>query len=329
MSLEQRVQQLWSRCGPVSTLLLPLSALYCAVVRRRRHAFLAAPPPALPVPVVVVGNITVGGTGKTPMTIALCEWLRGQGWRPGVVSRGYGGSGAREPKSVQAQSRASEVGDEPLLIALRAQVPGCVCADRMAAAQALLDAQACDILIADDGLQHYRLPRDVEIAMLDGRRRLGNGRCLPAGPLREPAIRLQAVDFVIVTEGQPGAGEYGMALRLDAAWALREPTRRQPLSSFAAQPAVHAVAGIGHPERFFAALEAAGLAIVRHAFPDHHGFDADDLAFGDDAPVLMTEKDAVKCLDFAPAACWAVPATADLPPDFTDALAARLRTHHG
>lgn len=324
LSLESLVQRAWARRGLISTLFSPLSWLYCAIARRRRRDFLASPPPPLPLPVVVVGNISVGGTGKTPMVIWLCDWLREQGWRPGVVSRGYGGRVGATPQRVDARSRPEETGDEPLLIALRAQVPLRVCADRVAAARALYAEEGCDIVVADDGLQHYRLPRDIEIAMLDGRRRLGNGRCLPAGPLREPADRLQAVDFVVLTEGEPGPGEQAMALRLGAAWALTDPMRRRELSEFAGAP-VHAVAGIGHPERFFAALEALGLRLIRHPFPDHHRFRAADLAFGDKAPVLMTEKDGVKCREFAPDTGWAVPATAELSPAWAAALAERLR----
>ncbi|WP_455385761.1 tetraacyldisaccharide 4'-kinase [Acidihalobacter prosperus] len=324
MSFESRIQRAWQHRGLLSTLLLPLSALYCAVVTRRRRTFLQAPPPPLPLPVVVVGNVTVGGTGKTPMVIRLCEWLREQGWRPGVVSRGYGGGGSDRPLRVTECSSATDAGDEPLLIALRARVPVSVCADRVAAVRALLADDACDIVVADDGMQHYRLPRDVEIAMLDGRRRLGNGRCLPAGPLREPASRLQEVDFVVSTEGEPAAGEYGMALHLDAAWSLADSSQRRQPSDFSGTT-VHAVAGIGNPERFFAALEAAGLHIVRHAFPDHHRYRAEELVFGDGAPVLMTEKDAVKCLEFAPSDCWAVPASAELPAALTAALDERLR----
>lgn len=305
-------------------MLLPLSFVYCAVSRRRRRAFLNAPPAALPLPVIVVGNVTVGGTGKTPMTIRLCEWLREQGWRPGVVSRGYGGSASDHPRRVTDRSAAAEVGDEPLLIALRTQAPVCVCADRVAAVHALFAEGGCDIIVADDGLQHYRLPRDLEIAMLDGRRRLGNGRCLPAGPLREPASRLQEVDFVVVTEGEPAAGEYAMALHLDEAWSLRDPSQRMALREFVGAK-VHAVAGIGNPDRFFDTLERAGLSVIRHPFPDHHRYQPDDLAFGDATPVLMTEKDAVKCREFASPECWAVPASAKLPSALTTALAERLR----
>ena len=325
MSLESRIQRAWAHRGLLSALLLPLSAVYCGVVRRRRRKFLDRPPLPLPLPVVVVGNVTVGGTGKTPMTIALCDWLRAQGWQPGVVSRGYGGRTGLGPLSVSHDSRPEEVGDEPLLIALRARVPVWVCTNRAAAVHALYADDSCDIVVSDDGLQHYRMPRAIEIAMLDGQRRLGNGRCLPAGPLREPAERLEQVDFVVVTGGMREAGEYAMALRLDSAWSLADPTIRQPLSAFG-QVRVHAVAGIGNPERFFSALERTGLLVVRHPFPDHHRYGSADLEFADGVPLLMTEKDAVKCREFAPPGCWAVPVSAELPAAFTAALAERLRT---
>ena len=329
MRLERAVQRLWSRCGPPARALWPLSALYCAIARHRRRRFLAHPPEPLPVPGIVVGNISIGGTGKTPAVIALCAWLRRQGWRPGVISRGYGGRGLAAPQRVTAHSRPAEVGDEPVLIARRTGVPVVVSPDRRAAARYLLAQADCDILLADDGLQHYRLARDIEIAMIDGRRRLGNGYCLPAGPLREPPQRLRTVDFILVTDGPPQAGKYPLRLRLGDAWSLRDPACRRPLSAFAGAP-VHAVAGIGHPERFFVALEAGGLGIVRHPFPDHHRFRPADLDFAGAKTVLMTEKDAVKCEGLAAADAWAVPADAELPPAFTAALAQRLRNmRHG
>ncbi len=328
MNMHSLVQRMWSRRGPFSTVLLPLSALYCTVARRRRRRFLAAPPPSLPVPVIIVGNITVGGTGKTPLTIALCEWLRAHGWRPGVISRGYGGCGAASPRQVREDSAPEEFGDEPLLIARRTGAAVVVCKDRREAARHAM-LQGCDILLADDGLQHYRLPRDIEIAMLDGYRRLGNGRCLPAGPLREPPERLREVDFVMVTEGTAHPGEYALGLTFGSAWSLGETARHRALAEFSASP-VHAVAGIGHPERFFTALEEAGLRVIRHSYPDHHPFSAADLDFGDRLPVLMTEKDAVKCLKLPFDNLWAVPITVELPPAFTHALAERLRTlRHG
>ncbi len=275
----------------------------------------------LSVPVIVVGNLVAGGAGKTPLVIALVEALRARGFRPGVVSRGYGGN-AKTPHLLGANPDPAETGDEPALMRMRTGVPVAVGADRPAASRLLIDAGA-DVIVADDGLQHYALARDVEICVIDGERRFGNGRLLPAGPLREPASRLRETDFIVCNGGAAPAGEVPMQLTMADARSLSDPARRQPLPAFAGQR-VHAVAGIGHPQRFFEALRAAGIDVVEHAFPDHHRYAAGDLEFGDDRPVLMTEKDAVKCRVFASENWWCVPVSADLPSPFFDAVAARL-----
>ena len=274
-------------------------------------------------PVVVVGNLTAGGTGKTPLTIALIDALRARGLAAGVVSRGYGGS-ERGPLMVDADSDAARVGDEPLLINRRTRAPVAIGRDRVAAANLLLESAAVDVVIADDGLQHYRLRRDVEICVVDGARRFGNARLLPAGPLREPLARLADVDFVVVNGGEAQGDEIPMRLANDGAYRVGDPQSRTDLAAFAGRR-VHAVAGIGNPARFFDGLRARGIDVVEHAFADHHAYVASDLAFGDDAPVLMTEKDAVKCRAFAMASWWALPVAASLPDAFCDALAARVR----
>lgn len=261
-------------------------------------------------PVVVVGNITVGGTGKTPFTIWLVERLQARGLRVGVVSRGYGRA-TQGAVVVSPTSTAHEVGDEPLLIQRRTGCSVAVAERRVDAARALA-SRGLDVLVSDDGLQHLALVRDVEIAVVDGARRFGNGRLLPAGPLRERPSRLASVDAVIVNHGTALGGRApSFEMRIDALEARRvdETSPAQPLASLSGTP-VHAVAGIGHPERFFAVLERAGLSIVWHPFPDHHEFRAQDLQFGDDAPILMTEKDAVKCASFATPLMYYVPATA-------------------
>jgi tetraacyldisaccharide 4'-kinase len=273
-------------------------------------------------PVVVVGNLTAGGTGKTPLTIALIDALRTRGLRAGVVSRGYGGS-ERGPLLVDHATNPAQVGDEPLLIHLRTHAPVAIGRDRVAAAQLLLDNTDVDVVIADDGLQHYRLHRDVEICVVDGARRFGNARLLPAGPLREPLARLAGIDFVVVNGGEPHDGEVPMRLVNDGAYRVDDPLFRAELAAFAGER-VHAVAGIGNPARFFDGLRALGIDPVEHPFPDHHAYVAGDLAFGDDAPVLMTEKDAVKCRAVAPTHWWALPIAAQLPAAFYDALAARI-----
>jgi tetraacyldisaccharide 4'-kinase len=272
----------------------------------------------LPLPVIVVGNITVGGTGKTPLVIALVEALRARGFKPGVISRGYGGRSAA-PLRVDARSNPDMVGDEPCLIFQDTHVPIAVSRDRVAAARTLIDSGEVDVLIADDGLQHYRLQRDVEICVIDGTRRFGNGLLLPAGPLREPVTRLESIELRVCNGGTAKSGEVPMQLAGDEAVALTSPQQRRPLREFAGQR-VHAVAGIGNPDRFFAQLRGAGLDAIEHAFDDHHAYVASDLEFGDQLPVLMTAKDAVKCVSFARAHWWSVPVKALLPVELFDAV---------
>lgn len=299
----------------------PLAALYAVATGLRRwlyrHGWLRSQ--RLPVPVIVVGNLSVGGTGKTPLTLALVEALRACGRRPGVVSRGYGGR-QREPCLLGDTPDPAEVGDEPCLVRA-AGVPVAVGRDRPAAARLLLDA-GCDVVVADDGLQHYRLARDVEICVIDGARRFGNGHLLPLGPLREPLARLRTVDFRICNGGTPAPGEIPM--QLEGGLAVSLPDGREcPLADFAGRRA-HAVAGIGRPRRFFESLRMHGIDVVEHAFPDHHAFTPADLGFGDDLPVLMTAKDAVKCRAFAFDGWWSVPVRAVLPDGFFDAMCEHL-----
>lgn len=290
--------------------------LYSRGLLRRRH------PGA---PVIVVGNLTAGGTGKTPLTIALVERLREAGWTPGVASRGYGREGDA-PLWIVTDTPVHLSGDEPLLIARRTGVPVRVDRDRARAAAELV-AAGCDVVVCDDGLQHYRLARDLEIEVVDGRRRYGNGRLMPAGPLREPAERGAHCDFRVVNLGDSGAGTTGFGewpMRLVARDALPLRGRRpRPLAAFAGQRA-HAVAGIGDPARFFQMLKSRGIAVVPHAFDDHHAFRAADLEFNSPLPVLMTEKDAVKIAAFAPDESFAVPIAAELPEAFWAALLDRL-----
>jgi len=299
----------------------PLMVPYSGMVRLRGWLYRSGVLRSvrLPVPVVVVGNLSVGGTGKTPLTIAMVEALRARGYRPGVVSRGHGGS-QREPLLLGDAPDPAHVGDEPCLIHAGG-APVAVGRDRPAAARLLLDA-GCNVLVADDGLQHYRLARDVEICVIDGMRRFGNRRLLPAGPLREPMSRLQRVDLRVCNGVVAETGEYLMQLRGGDVVALGD-GRRQPLASFSGQQ-VHAVAAIGNPQRFFDSLRAVGIEVIEHAFADHHPFAAADLAFADDLPVLMTDKDAVKCQRFAQPNWWRVPVHAELPPAFIDALVQRI-----
>lgn len=324
----ESLQRRWYEDRPPPWWTLPLAALYGLVVRMRRawyrRGWLRAR--KLPVPVVVVGNIVAGGAGKTPLAIALVEALRARGFKPGAVSRGYGGT-ARAPMLLDAQPDSAVVGDEPALIRIRTGAPVAIGADRPSAAMLLL-GEGVDVIIADDGLQHYALARDVEICVVDGARGLGSGRLLPAGPLREPAARLDEVDFVVCnvdasTRGDPSNPAIPLRLHGDIARNLRDDLDRS-LASFAGTR-VHGVAGIGHPPRFFDALRAAGIDVIAHPFADHHRYTPADLDFGDGLPVLMTEKDAVKCRAFAQANWWSVPVTAELPEPFFDAVVARLR----
>jgi tetraacyldisaccharide 4'-kinase len=277
-------------------------------------------------PVLVVGNLIAGGSGKTPLTIAVVERLRTEGFKPGVASRGYGREQAGTARWVDASTDTTLGGDEPVLIARRTGVPVRVDRDRGAAAHALIDA-GCGIVVCDDGLQHYRLARDIEIEVIDGRRRYGNRLPLPAGPMREPPERGDRCDFRVVNLGgedsETGFGEWPMRLRAQDAVPLHG-HRVAPLSAFAGQR-VHAVAGIGDPERFFAMLRGLEIAVVPHAFPDHHRYSAGDLRFGSDLPVLMTEKDAVKCGGFESERCYSVPIRAELPEAFWVALLDRLK----
>lgn len=304
--------------------LVPLSWLFGAVVAARRaafrHGWLGATRVARPV--VVVGNLTVGGSGKTPLTVWLATQLASRGLRVGIVSRGYGGR-ATAPLRVTADTDPALAGDEPVLLARRAGVPVVVARER--AAGAALLAPDVDLILADDGLQHYALARDLEIVVVDGRRRFGNGRLLPAGPLREPVARLREADLVVVNGGAADAGtrELRMDLVPGDVVALAGGAR-SPLPAWAGRR-VHAVAGIGDPARFFATLRAAGLDPIEHPHPDHAALTAADVEFPDDLPVLMTEKDAVKCRPHAgPRHHWLEVSASFAPDDAERLLAAVL-----
>ena len=288
----KRLDHYWYSQNPVAWVLLPLSLLFCAVSLVRRFTYIKGllPSYAMPVPVIIVGNISVGGTGKTPLLIALCEYLIGQGYKPGVISRGYG-AGISGEYSVAANDDAAACGDEPLLIKQRTGCPVIIGRDRVAAAKKLLAENDCDVILSDDGMQHYRLKRDIEIAVVDTLRKSGNGYCLPAGPLREPESRLQKVNMVV--DHGKSDHKYHFSLEFGAAINLVTAEQRD-MESFTAGKA-HAVAGIGHPQRFFRQLKALGVEVTEHAFPDHHAYTSSDIDYADNLPILMTEKDAVKC----------------------------------
>jgi len=301
----------WYDRGRAPWWLLPWSALYAAVSGARRYTYVHGWRKSLQLdrPVIVIGNLTVGGTGKTPLVCWLCEQLVKRGAAPGIVTRGYGGATA-VTRLLQPGDDAARVGDEPLLLYQRSHRPVAVGRDRPAAAR-LLIAAGCDVILSDDGLQHYALRRDCEIVVIDGERRFGNGSLLPAGPLRESTQRLATVDAVVVNGGPgpvPGANELRMDLVGVGALGLNGGTAR-PLAEFAGQ-AVHAVAAIGNPQRFFALLRAKGIEVIEHPHADHAALGRDDIYFPDDRPVLMTEKDAVKCTHIAGRQHWYVPVSA-------------------
>jgi tetraacyldisaccharide 4'-kinase len=291
--LQGWLEALWYGRSPLAWLLLPLAGLFRAAIGIRRHAYRAGWQRVhrLSVPVIVVGNITVGGTGKTPVTAWLVELCRAAGYRPGIVSRGYGGRPASEPRLVSPTDDAREVGDEPLLLRRLTGAPVCVHADRVAAGQRLV-AEGVNVVIADDGLQHYRLHRDLEIAVLDGERQLGNGFVLPAGPLREPAGRLSEIDLVLVHAGPVGPGQFSLQSRISGLRALDD-SAACTLDALSGQR-VRAVAGIGNPARFYAQLAAAGLEVLPVPVADHGRVDLDLLGSESRVPIVMTEKDAVK-----------------------------------
>ena len=326
MAFADRLLAAWYAGHPALALLRPLEALYRRVVTRKRARFLSGESASYraPVPVIVVGNITVGGTGKTPMILWLIEHCRKQGLKVGVVSRGYGAKPPQLPWRVQPDQAAGQAGDEPLLIVQRTGVPLMIDPDRSRAVQALLTSEPLDLILCDDGMQHYRLARDLELVLIDAARGLGNGRCLPAGPLREPVERLREVDAVL-HNGAPSdpPGAFSFVLRPSALVNLANGERRG-VEYFPAGQALHALAGIGNPQRFFKTLEALNWRPIPHPFPDHAAYTAEQLRFTPALPLVMTEKDAVKCRSFAAPDWWYLAVEAQPSPAFVAWFDAQL-----
>ena len=329
----------WQRLGGGALIFFPLALIFRAIVAVRRFAYRVHILPAwrARVPVVVVGNITVGGNGKTPLVIEILEILMRRGWTPGVVARGYGRVPRREHDPLGVVRVYPDVttpehfGDEPVVIARRSRVPVYVSPDRAAAARALLEAHPeVDVLVSDDGLQHYALARDVELAVVDGERRFGNGLMLPAGPLREPVSRLREVDAAVVNGGWsdtvPAPRQFAMTLGRERFLALagNEELSPQEFALAARGRSVAAVAGIGNPSRFFDHLATLGVAAKRIAFDDHHAFQPQELKLPGTEVIVMTEKDAVKCAAFADSRMWYLRVDAMLPPEFDDFLLTRI-----
>jgi len=296
------IEHYWYSKNIIAWLLLPLSFLFCVLsfVRRVLYQLNILKSYQSPVPVIVVGNITVGGTGKTPLIIELVKQLQQKGFKPAVISRGYGSEATSYPYQVDVNSTVKEAGDEPLLIFKRARCSLVIGADRRADIKYLLQHYDCDIILSDDGLQHYALKRDIEIAVIDNSRQLGNGFCLPAGPLRERASRLKHVDMVIYNGGDQPCNMQIKAASPQALFSTEEHIILDPQK-------IHAVAGIGHPQRFFDLLQSLGYQVIPHVFKDHYRYQQNDLLFDDELPVLMTEKDAVKCSHFNLPRHWFLP----------------------
>lgn len=293
LRMAQAIERNWYRSAWLNAWLLPLWPLVWLAVSTKRWRHVRNPRPALSVPILVVGNITVGGTGKTPLMTYLVAQIEARGLRAGIISRGYGGFSAHYPLWVTSQTPVTACGDEPKLLQQRLLCPVVVDPVRARAAQALMGH--VDIILSDDGLQHYALTRQAEIVVIDSGRGFGNGWLLPVGPLRERVSRLRQVDLCL---------RNGDDFHVQAESLLNAATGvPRPLSELAGLT-VHAVAGIGHPERFFRTLRALGAHVLPHPFPDHHDFQAEDLHFDDDHPVIMTEKDWVKCRTFADEQHW-------------------------
>ncbi len=324
------LERCWYRTGYAHLILLPVSWIFgaLAALRRTLYRLHTLKSFRLAVPVIVVGNISVGGTGKTPLTLALAQQLIHRGRHPLIISRGYGGDGVQ--RQVTAGNTACQTGDEPLLMARRNLCPVWVGKDRVATAnQALLSHPECDVVLCDDGLQHYRLQRDVEIVVIDGARRFGNGYLLPAGPLREPVSRLNRVDAVIIN-GKNSINnfnnQYIMELSGAIFYNLLNPEKTILINKLQTLN-LHAVAGIGNPQRYFDHLKALGLTVTPHAFPDHHPYQAGDLAFPACDALLLTEKDAVKCAAFADDRFWVLRVDAQIDSALTDHLLRKIATH--
>ena len=326
--LERVLNWIWYRPNLAKWFLWPLGGIYRLAIEIRRLLYQLGlkATTTLSIPVIVVGNITVGGTGKTPFIIWLATELQTRGYRVSIISRGYGGKAENWPQHVDSSSDPQLVGDEPVLLA---RATGClvvVAPDRVAAGQALIAKEQIDVILSDDGLQHYPLNRQLEIVVIDGERGFGNGLSLPAGPLREPKSRLGDVDIVIVNDG---SWEHKGAFRTKI---VAQPvyqiigSRQKSLEGFR-NTTVHAIAGIAHPSRFFDLLEAAGINVIRHPLPDHAKLDAATLAFGDDLPVFVTEKDAVKCQSICHENVWCVPVKLELDAENGDRLIQSILTN--
>ena len=352
MSLTDLILQGWDKPNWLTRLLWPLTIVYRGLLGLRalgyRFDFIRAE--AIDAPVIVVCNMTVGGTGKTPLVIALVKFFSEQGFRPGVICRGYKSEPDHWPRAVQADSSPNEVGDEAMMIFERCNVPVLIGPERAASAKQLVQQYHCDLVISDDGFAHFGLKRDIDIVVVDGQRRFGNGWCLPAGPLREPLDKIRRAHMVVVNDAPithdqnasarprhtiPHPQVFSMSMIMGDARLITTRDAQaefRPVSDFRGKT-VHAIAGIGNPDRFFNQLRHHGFKIIEHPFADHHDFRASDLDFDDDFDIVMTDKDAVKCRSFVQdrnqshdhrRRVWSIPVDADIVPSFFDALTKTL-----
>ena len=333
MAFRDQLLKSWQQANVLTLALWPLTWLYATVfyIRKKCYQFDLFERFKAPVPVIVVGNLTVGGTGKTPLVIHLVEVLRANGFQPGVISRGYSGNAEQYPLFVNNETPVSESGDEPALIVRRTGVPMTVGSNRRASIELLLSSAKVDVIISDDGLQHLALQRDIEVCLMDETTGSTNTALLPAGPYREPLARLKSVDLIVKHQNhlsaQSGLGDKSFSMSLKAGEPL--PVRKASNEigqSFDAKSAIHAVAGIGNPQRFFSTCEKIGLDFQEHSYPDHYQFKESDFEFLDGKAILMTEKDAVKCTNFSNEKLWYLPVDAQLSDGFTDSLITLLNT---
>lgn len=310
------LDKLWYGSMPkLGWLLFPLAFVYKSISALRRWYLEAFHQMNYSIPVIVIGNISVGGVGKTPLVIELALQLKNKGLKVGIVSRGYGAKIKQTPYEVGINDDAYLVGDEPLLLAQNTQCPVVIAPKRTAAIEYLIKHHHCQIVLSDDGLQHYRMGRSIEIAVIDGTRGLGNGLCLPAGPLRESSTRLKEVDFIVVNEG---TWDNAYSMRL-VPGVITQLNSLKPISSSLLTGTIAAVAGIGNPQRFYSTLSQLGIKFTPHSYPDHYPFKEDDLKYGTNA-VIMTEKDAIKCRAFSTDEMYFLPVKAVLDNAFWDAL---------
>ena len=325
-NFQKSISQAWYHRGPSWTyLFLPLAWLFqfFTYLRRLCYRLNIFKSKALNVPVIIVGNITVGGSGKTPLVLYLSQLLQENGYTPGIISRGYLGNCQQFPHLLELDDDATSVGDEPILLAKRSHCPVVIDPKRLRAAEYLLANSACDIIISDDGLQHYALKRDLEIVVIDGQRLFGNNLLLPAGPLRETRKGVNSADLLVIN-GADADDAYRMDYTPSALTNVLDPQITQEIEYFHSQP-IHAVAAIGNPYKFFQQLRALGLTVIEHSFSDHFALQKNDLQFDDLYPIIMTEKDAVKCQTFADYQYWYLPIDAVLPQAFNDSFLKRLK----